>query len=65
MNNDKNVGLWLQAFGGLCHLAAAAVGFVGFLKSGSLQGFAATVFLVAWLAVTSFLLTRAGQNYEA
>ena len=57
---DEDLGFWLQAFGGVCWIAAFVVGVVGFWKSGF--PFVATLFAVVWLAVTSFFLARAGQN---
>ena len=57
--NDNDLGLWLQAFGGLCHLAAFVWGVI------DLDATIRPFFAVSWLVATSYLTTKAGQNYEA
>lgn len=56
--NDNDLGLWLQAAGGLCWLVA---GLVGTLAPGFPDPYD-KFFAVAWLIATSVFLARAGQR---
>ena len=56
--DNNNVGLWLQAFGGLCHIAAGvALWFLPYWID--------VASAVVWFTATAYLLTKAGQHYEA
>lgn len=63
---DKNdFGLWLQYLGGALHIAALLVGWIGFHRADAVADYVATGFAVVWFMASAYLVTRAGQHYEA